>query len=74
MTWSVEIAELSVFAQSYLQGCERSFPSVDEAVEYLHSFEDWEQPMLRLISNEHPELKLAVCGTRHEYTSDAVPF
>jgi len=46
MTYQVEIASYSEFAQAYLQGCEERFSSYSEAEDYIATFEEWEQPML----------------------------
>ena len=34
------------FADAYMQGCERTFSTEQEAREYLGSFEEWEQDLL----------------------------
>ena len=34
------------FADAYMQGCERTFGTEQEAREYLDSFEEWEQDLL----------------------------
>ena len=34
------------FPQTYMQGCEQLFYTLEEAEAYFQSFEDWEQMML----------------------------
>jgi len=34
------------FADTYFQGCEKSFDTREEALDYFQSFEDWEQDLL----------------------------
>ena len=53
MTYSVRINNGSpfedsdhTFADAYMQGCERTFGTEQEAREYLDSFEEWEQDLL----------------------------
>ena len=53
MTYSVRINHGSpfedsdhTFADAYMQGCERTFGTEQEAREYLDSFEEWEQDLL----------------------------
>ena len=50
MTYSVRINNGSqtdsVFVDAYMQGCERTFGTKQEAREYLDSFEEWEQDLL----------------------------
>lgn len=46
--YQVVIGSQDEFAQSYLQGCEKTFESRKEAEEYIGSFEEWEQPMLQI--------------------------
>ena len=47
MFYAVEIRQPSdAFAEEYLNGCEQTFASFEEAQGYLSTFEDWEQPML----------------------------
>jgi hypothetical protein len=36
------------FADAYMQGCERTFGTEQEAREYLDSFEEWEQDLLAI--------------------------
>jgi len=48
MAYQVVIANNDEFAQAYLQGCEKVFECLSEAEEYVASFEEWEQAMLRI--------------------------
>lgn len=46
MTYSVIIKDHDQFIQAYMQGCEQSFATEQEALDYIQSFEDWEQDLL----------------------------
>jgi hypothetical protein len=51
MTYSVIIKDHDVFSQSYLQGCEKSFDTEQQAQDYIQTFEDWEQDLLEIDFN-----------------------
>jgi hypothetical protein len=59
MTYSVQIKRNPfaididhTFADTYFQGCEKVFDTEQEALDYLQSFEDWEQDLL--VVDYHP--------------------
>jgi hypothetical protein len=51
MTYYVIIKDHDVFSQSYLQGCEQSFDTEQQAQDYIQTFEDWEQDLLEIDFN-----------------------
>lgn len=51
MTYSVIIKHHDEFSQSYLQGCEQSFDTEQQAQDYIQTFEDWEQDLLEIDFN-----------------------
>jgi hypothetical protein len=51
MTYYVIIKHHDEFSQSYLQGCEQSFDTEQQAQDYIQTFEDWEQDLLEIDFN-----------------------
>jgi hypothetical protein len=51
MTYSVIIKHHDAFSQAYLQGCEQSFDTEQQAQDYIQTFEDWEQDLLEIDFN-----------------------
>ena len=40
------------FAEAYFGDCDKWFSTKQEAVAYLNTFDDWEQPMLEIVEHE----------------------
>ena len=51
MTYTVIIKHHDEFSQAYLQGCEQSFDTEQQAQDYIQTFEDWEQDLLEIDFN-----------------------
>ncbi len=51
MTYFVIIKNHDEFSQAYLQGCEQSFDTEQQAQDYIQTFEDWEQDLLEINLN-----------------------
>jgi hypothetical protein len=51
MTYYVIIKHHDEFSQAYLQGCEQSFDTEQQAQYYIQTFEDWEQDLLEIDFN-----------------------
>jgi len=51
MIYTVIIKHHIYALESYLQGCEQSFDTEQQAQDYIQTFEDWEQDLLEIDFN-----------------------
>lgn len=43
------------FEEAYFGGCEKFFATKQEAQDYIQTFDDWEQPMLKIVDLSQDE-------------------
>jgi hypothetical protein len=46
------------FAEQYFGGCDKTFNTLEQAQDYLHTFDDWEQDMLEISRMDWSKVKV----------------